>query len=114
MVVSSACGGGGNAAPSVSSPTTGSPMYGQALLLTLNGSNLDRGLAVTSSAICPGAVLVNKAPLLSTSTTVYYQCTVTGVGSGRFVVKSADDGSTLMTVPFPIGRRQPSTTSSPT
>jgi cyclophilin family peptidyl-prolyl cis-trans isomerase len=77
-------------------------MYGQTLFLTLNGSNLDQGLAVTSSAVCPGAALVNKAPLLSTGTTVYYQCTVTGLGAGQFVVKSASDGSTLMTVPFTV------------
>jgi cyclophilin family peptidyl-prolyl cis-trans isomerase len=97
----SSCGGGG-AAPTVTAPSTGSPMYGHPLVLTVNGSNLDQGLAVTSSAACPGAVLVNAAPLLSTATTAYYQCTVAGTGAGRFVLKSAIDGSTLTTVPFTV------------
>lgn len=99
------CGGGGNAAPTVTAPATGSPMYGQPLLLTLKGSNLDQGLAVTSSAACPGATRVDAAPLLSTPTTAYYQCTVAGVGAGQFVVRSAIDGSVLtaasFTVPLP-------------
>jgi cyclophilin family peptidyl-prolyl cis-trans isomerase len=77
-------------------------MYGQPLLLTVNGSNLDQSLAVTSSAACPAAVLVNTAPLLSTATTAYYRCTASGVGAGRFVLKSAIDGSTLATVPFTV------------
>ena len=99
----SSCGGsGGGAAPTVTAPATGSPMYGHPLLLTVNGSNLDQGLAVTSSAACPGAVLVNTAPLLSTATTAYYQCTAAGVGEGRFVLKSAIDGGTLTTVPFTV------------
>ena len=77
-------------------------MYGQPLLLTVNGSNLDQSLAVTSSAACPAAVLVNAAPLLSTATTAYYRCTATGVGAGSFVLKSAIDGSMLATVPFTV------------
>jgi cyclophilin family peptidyl-prolyl cis-trans isomerase len=77
-------------------------MYGRTLLLTVNGSNLDHGLAVTSSAACPDAVRVDAAPLRSTSATAYYRCTVTGVGAGGFAVKSAIDGSTLATVPFTV------------
>jgi cyclophilin family peptidyl-prolyl cis-trans isomerase len=97
-----ACGGGDNATPTVTAPTTGSPRYGQTLLLTLHGNSLDRGLSVTSSPACPGAALVDKAPLLSTATTAYYECTVAGIGVGFFVVKSAADGGTLMTVPFTV------------
>ena len=96
-----ACGGGGGA-PAVTAPTTGSPRYGQTLLLTLHGSDLDRGLTVTSSAACPGAALVNNGPLLSTATTAYYECTVAGVGVGFFVVKSAASGGTLTTVAFTV------------
>jgi cyclophilin family peptidyl-prolyl cis-trans isomerase len=97
-----ACGGGDSAAPTVTAPTTASPRYGQTLLLTLHGSDLDRGLSVTSSAACPGAALVNKAPLLSTATTAYYECTVAGIGVGFFVVTSAAGGGTLTTVPFTV------------
>ena len=77
-------------------------MYGQPLLLTVNGINLDQSLAVTSSAACPAAVLVNTAPLLSTATTAYYRCTAAGVGPGNFVLKSTIDGSTLATVSFTV------------
>ena len=97
-----ACGGGDSAAPTITAPTAGSPRYGQTLVLTLQGSDLDRGLVVTSSAACPGAALVNKAPRLSTATTAYYECTVAGTGAGAFVVKSAAGGSTLVTVPFTV------------
>lgn len=98
----SACGGGDSAGPTITAPTTGSPSYGQTLLLTLHGRDLDRGLAVTSSAACPGAVLVNRAPLLSTATTAYYECTVAGIGVGFFAVKSAAGGGMLTTVPFTV------------
>jgi cyclophilin family peptidyl-prolyl cis-trans isomerase len=81
-------------------------MYGRPLLLTLNGSHLDQGLTVTSSSACTGAVLLNSSPWLSSATTAYYQCTVTGVGAGRFVVQSAVDGSTLTTVPFTVPQPQ--------
>lgn len=98
-----ACGGGGdNVAPTVTAPSTGSPRYGQTLLLTLRGNGLDRGLTVTSSAACPAAALVNTAPWLSTATTAYYECTVAGIGAGAFVVKSAAGGGTLVTVPFKV------------
>ena len=76
-------------------------MYGQTLLLTLNGNNLDQGLVVTSAA-CPGAVLVNAAPLLSTASTAFYQCRVAAVGAGQFVVRSVSDGSVLTAVPFVV------------
>lgn len=97
-----ACGGGDSAGPTITAPTTGSPKYGQTLVLTLHGSDLDRGLVVTSSAACPGAALVNKAPWLSTATTAYYECTVAGIGAGAFFVKSAAGGGTLVTVPFTV------------
>jgi cyclophilin family peptidyl-prolyl cis-trans isomerase len=97
-----ACGVGGGDAPTVSAPATGTPMYGQPLVLTIHGQNLDQGLAVVSSAACPGAALVNAAPLLSSATTAHYRCTVAGIGAGQFVVKSASDGGTLTTVPFMV------------
>ena len=97
-------------------------MYGKVLLLTVNGSNLDQGLVVTSSA-CPAPALVNAAPHLSaattaysdgvpapvsaapyqsTATTAYYQCTVAAVGAGQFVVTRTSDGATLATTPFSV------------
>jgi peptidyl-prolyl cis-trans isomerase A (cyclophilin A) len=103
----SACGGGGDPAPApaplvtVTSAVVATPAYGQALLLTVNGANLDRGLVVASAA-CPGAVLVNTAPQLSTAATAYYRCTVAAVGAGQIVVTRTGDGATLATTPFTV------------
>ena len=77
-------------------------MYGKVLLLTVNGTHLDQGLAVTSSSVCPAPTLVNAAPYQSTATTAYYQCTVAAVGAGQFVVTRASDGATLATPPFAV------------
>jgi cyclophilin family peptidyl-prolyl cis-trans isomerase len=97
-----ACGAGDSGDRGGTAPATGSPRYGQTLLLTLHGSDLDRGLTVTSSSACPGAALVKSGPLVSTATTAYYQCTVAGIGAGVFVVKNAVGGGTLTTVPFTV------------
>ena len=98
-------------------------MYGKVLLLTVNGTHLDQGLAVTSSAVCPAPTLVNAAPprsaattaysdgvptpvnvaaYQSPATTAYYQCTVAAVGAGQFVITRTSDGATLATTPFAV------------
>jgi peptidyl-prolyl cis-trans isomerase A (cyclophilin A) len=113
LAILSACGGGGDASPTpaqtpvvtVTSATAATPKYGQALILTVNGTNLDQGLSVASTA-CPGAALVNAAPLLSTGTTAYYRCTVAAVGAGQFLVTRNADGATLIATPFTVAMPQ--------
>ena len=100
-----ACGGGGGtgsaAAPTVASASAGTPKYGQKLLLTVSGSNLDQGLSITATA-CTGIALSTTAPSVSTATTAYYQCTVSASGAGQFVLTRTSDNATLTTTPFNV------------
>ena len=102
-----ACGGGGGGdvisatAPAVTSASAGTPKYAQRLLLTVTGSHLDQGLAV-SSAACRSIALSTTAPLISTASTAYYHCTVSAAGAGQFIVARASDGAALSTVPFTV------------
>ncbi|MBC7732925.1 MAG: peptidylprolyl isomerase [Bacteriovorax sp.] len=105
-----ACGGGGGGggtgsgsgtAATVASALAGTPKYSQKLLLTVSGSNLDQGLAVTATG-CSGITLSTSAPSVSTATTAYYQCTVSGSGAGQFVVTRTSDNATLATTPFTV------------
>ena len=100
-----ACGGGGGsgAAPpaTVSSASAGSVFYSQTLVITLNGSNLDQSLS-SASAGCTDVVLATVAPYVSTATTAYLKCTVTGVGPQQIVVSRTSDGVALVTVPFTV------------
>lgn len=108
-----ACGGGGggggdtpapSVAPVVTTASVGAPRYAQPLLLTLNGTNLDQALTVTSAA-CASPVRSTTAPNISTATTAYYTCTVSGVGAQQFAIARASDGvsigSAAYTVPVP-------------
>ena len=105
-----ACGGGGGGggtgsgsgtAATVASALAGTPKYSQKLLLTVSGSNLDQGLAVTATG-CSGITLSTSAPSVSTATTAYYQCTVSASGVGQFVVTRTSDNATLSTTPFNV------------
>lgn len=104
-----ACGGGGDrgsgtgsgstALPTVSSAAAGTAKYGQKVLLTVNGSHLDAGLAVAASH-CSAVTLSTTAPLASNATTAYYQCVVSAVGTGQFVLTRSSDGAALASEPF--------------
>jgi cyclophilin family peptidyl-prolyl cis-trans isomerase len=106
----SACGGGGGGAAtgggstdlvsSVSSASTGMPMYSQKLTLTVNGANVDR-LAVTATG-CTDVALSTSGSFVSNASTSYYQCTVSSVGAAQFVLKRPTDGFTLGTVTFNV------------
>lgn len=104
-----ACGGGGGGggtgsgsgtAATVASALAGTPKYSQKLLLTVSGSNLDQGLAVTATG-CSGITLSTSAPSVSTATTAYYQCTVSA-SVGQFVVTRMSDNATLKTTTFNV------------
>jgi cyclophilin family peptidyl-prolyl cis-trans isomerase len=104
-----ACGGGGGgdsgtpvaAQPSVSSGAAGTPLYSRPLLLTLNGSNLDAGITVTSPG-CSGIARSTTAPNISTASVAYYTCTVSALGDQRFNVNRTSDGSSLVTVDYVV------------
>lgn len=103
-----ACGGGGGdggsgsaANASVSAASVGPAKYAQRLLLTISGSNLDRGLTVAATG-CRGVAPSTLPGQVSTATTAYYQCTVSAVGAGQFAVTRTSDGAALATVAFSV------------
>jgi peptidyl-prolyl cis-trans isomerase A (cyclophilin A) len=91
-------GTGSTKLATITSASTGTPLYGQVLQLTLNGSNLDQGLSVTATAC--GAVTLNTAK--SSATTAVYQCTVSAVGAGQWTVTRSSDSSMLSTQAFNV------------
>lgn len=100
-----ACGGGGGNAggppPVVTSSSASAVMYSQSLLVTLNGSNLDQGLSVTSSN-CRDMTRSSTAPYISSASIAYYQCLASAVGAQQVNVTRAGDGVALATVPFDV------------
>ena len=105
-----ACGGGGDSgpaapggatAPSVSSVAIGAAKYGQKLLLTVRGSNLDRDLAVSATG-CKDVALSTVAPNVSSTSTAYYLCAVSAVGAGQFRVTQVSNAAVLATQPFTV------------
>jgi cyclophilin family peptidyl-prolyl cis-trans isomerase len=100
----SACGGGGGDSggpPPVvtSSGVTPGVKYSDSMLVTLNGTNLDAPMTLTSAG-CKNFTRGTSAPNVSTATTAYYTCTVSGVGSQ--VVTVTAYSATVTTVPFSI------------
>lgn len=100
-----ACGGGGDEAggpaASVSSAGAATPMYGQPLLFTVQGSHLDTGVAL-SSAGCRDVVRLAEAPYASGATTAYFRCTVIGVGGQLATVRRSSDDTVLATVAYSV------------
>ena len=100
----SACGGGGGDSggpPPVvtSSGVTPGVKYSDSMLVTLRGTNLDAPMTL-SSAGCKNFTRGTSAPNVSTATTAYYTCTVSGVGSQVITVTAYS--ATVTTVPFSI------------
>ncbi len=99
-----ACGGGGGDAggplPVVtSSGVTPGVKYSESMLITLNGSNLDQPMTLASAG-CRSFTRGTAAPNVSTATTAYYTCTVSGVGSQSVTVTAYS--TTVATVPFSV------------
>ncbi|MEQ1804304.1 MAG: peptidylprolyl isomerase [Burkholderiaceae bacterium] len=96
--LTTACGGGGGggaaALPNVSSANVAVTNYTQTVTVTLNGSDLDQGVSVTSPA-CGTLVRSSAAPLVSSATTAYYQCTGAAVGTSQVSVQRDSDGTNL-------------------
>lgn len=107
----SACGGGGGGSDSgtpgnqlatVSSATaSATPRYSQKLLVTVSGARLDQGLTL-SSAGCRNFTRLNTAPNISTPTTAFYECTVSGVGAQTVAIARSSDGAALGSVAYTV------------
>lgn len=100
-----ACGGGGSDSgsppASVTSASAATPVYGQPLVFTVNGSHLDTGLTL-GSAGCRDFTLSTAAPYVSSATTAYYRCTVTAVGGQVASVTRSNDGTVLANVAYSV------------
>ena len=99
-----ACGGGGGEPggplPVVtSSGVTPGVKYSETLLVTLNGSNLDQPMSLASAG-CKNFARGTTSPNVSTATTAYYTCTVSGVGSQSITATAYS--TTVATVPFSV------------
>lgn len=100
----SACGGGGDDGPqpaAVGSASASVARYGQPVIFTVNGSNLDQGLSATAGA-CNDFSLSTTPPFVSSATTAYIRCTVDRVGQHSLNVLRSSDGALLATVQFNV------------
>lgn len=109
-----ACGGGGSDsagsandpnAPTVSAASVSNAKYGQKAVLTVQGTNLEAGLTASATG-CATVTRSTTAPFVSSATTAYYQCTVSAVGTGQFVVTRTSDRATLTTQAFTVATPQ--------
>lgn len=98
-----ACGGGGDSGNDGSNATitasSATPVrYGETMTITLVGTGLDAALSLSSPG-CRGFARSTTAPFVSTPTTAYYTCTVSGATGAQQVTVSG--GSTVLArVPF--------------
>ncbi len=106
----SACGGGGGgdsgpatvSSMTVASSNPGAPVYGQPVVVTVNGTQLGN-LSLTAPG-CKNVTRLSAAPNASTDTTAYFSCTPSGAYTSSIMAVS--NGSTVaqqtLTVPAPI------------
>ena len=102
------CGGGGGGdepvqtpVPAVTTAVVSTPKYGQALLLTLTGTNLDKAMTVTSDG-CTSVTRSTTAPNISSATTAYYTCTASAVGARQFSVARGSDNANISTATYTV------------
>ena len=89
---------GGGDTPTVSAAVVGTPMYGQSLVLTLSGSNLAQGIAVSATG-CDGVII---DPSSSGPSTARYRCSVSAIGAGAFTIKRTSGGAVLASAAFTV------------
>lgn len=102
-----ACGGGGGgdgdspgAQPEINSATNEQARYGDPILFTVQGANLDRGLvAAATTTGCRDLALQTSAPTASNATTAYFRCNVTALGN-QTVRFTRSDGTVLRELTF--------------
>jgi cyclophilin family peptidyl-prolyl cis-trans isomerase len=99
-----ACGGGGGnngpdpAAATINTASATLQRYGDTMTVTLVGTGLDAALTLSSPG-CRNFARSTTAPLVSTATTAYYTCTVSGATGDQQVTVSGA-GVVLARVPF--------------
>jgi peptidyl-prolyl cis-trans isomerase A (cyclophilin A) len=102
-----ACGGGGDSSPAptpatVTSVSAGTARYSQTALFTVQGSNLDQGLNVSSAGCNAAPVLSTAAPNISTATAAYFSCTIGRVGAQTLSVVRSSDSAALSNLTYTV------------
>jgi peptidyl-prolyl cis-trans isomerase A (cyclophilin A) len=104
------CGGGGSdtapapapvAVAAVTSATASAANLGANVLVTVQGTNLDKGLTLTSAG-CTGFALSTAAPNISTATTAYYTCKASTGGAQTVSITRTSDGAAMTTANFTV------------
>ncbi|MEY4907849.1 MAG: hypothetical protein RL260_1567 [Pseudomonadota bacterium] len=97
-------GGGGDTTPTtmrVTSASADTPVYGQALHITVQGDLLDQGLTPVSTA-CKTITQAPTASFVSSSTTMHYLCAVQAVGNQTVELRRSDTSAVLQTLNFTV------------
>jgi hypothetical protein len=85
----------------VTSASAATPAFGQPLLFTINGTDLDRGLTATSPG-CKTVSLSTTAPNISGASKAYFVCDLLGSGAQTLTLTRTVDSVALTTVGFTI------------
>jgi cyclophilin family peptidyl-prolyl cis-trans isomerase len=109
-----ACGGnGGGINPDVAGvigSSTSTPRFGDDVVITLNGRNLDKPITVSafSGSTCAGVLRSSAEPYVSTDTTAYYICKTPSVTAAAQHVQflRPSDGVLLADVAFSVPEPQ--------
>lgn len=104
-----ACGGGGGGGstpePTVTSVSASDAKYSQSVVATVSGSNVNAGLAATSTACTAPMTLSTAPPNVSDASTAYYTCIATSIGPHTVTVvrssSGAATGNASFNVPMP-------------
>jgi peptidyl-prolyl cis-trans isomerase A (cyclophilin A) len=99
-----ACGGGssGSAPEPAVAGTSVSAMYSQKVVLRVTGSNVNTGLAASSTACTAPMTLSTATPYVSDASTAYYTCPTTALGAHAVTLTRGSDGSIAGTVDFTV------------
>ena len=105
-----ACGGGDGGVndnvAGVTATSTSTPRYGDDLVITLQGRNLDRPITANGGFACGSLTLSSTAPYVSSATTAYYRCTGVGVGARQITFVRPSDSVVLASVAFTVPQPQ--------
>lgn len=80
---------------------TDTPRYGQQMLITVNGADLDLGITVASPN-CASLTQSTANPFISTSSTAFFTCTPKAIGALQATVKRNSDSGLLTAVDFTV------------
>lgn len=94
-------GGINNSAVGVFTASAGTARFGEPVLITLTGRNLDKPFRVSAGG-CTGLSLSTAEPNVSTASTAYFTCTPAQSSTIHFLAQRNEDGVQLADVPITV------------